>query len=247
MQRIYRSPPDEGAGGGSGGGNTGTPPAQGGNNSAGNPGGVDNNAGQDPLDLGNLWVEPEETKASGTPPAESTTSETQANPVAQFDEAIKTLDFGVAMKPETMQELADGNIDGFNQQINGLLRESFRANLTVVGHMFKQLKAEMAQQFQNDVGTTLNNREQQQYLVQKIPQAANPVLAPVISQVFTQAMKKHGSKEKAVEVTQAYIRNLAREAGGAVFPEDGGDLNPNFAGGSRNANHTDWSDYFGLK
>ena len=236
---------------------TPTPQASG-DNTAGNSGGTGaessgtNNGGQE-FDLSAFWAGPGEGSSASPRKGESAESgesssgqqqqsgqgEQQTNPVQQLATDIGGLTFENPMTREAMDQLSEGNIEGFQAGINKLgqqaVQQAIRLMLPILGQVRDGLRSEI----QGGIQTNNTSRENEAALSKAFPAYSNPATRPQIEQVFNQAMKHMGNdRTKAIALAKDMLRLQVQtlESDVDLPPRTSGD---GFGGPSRNIN---WAD-----
>ena len=226
LMRASAPPGDGGAGGGgtqgggqqggsggtqgSGGTNTG---GNNGQNGGGDSGGGNNTGGafdadsfwQSPGPSGNGSPNPQGSGSDGTNPGGSGTGGDDNQQYGQqLGQQIGQFNPGVAMTAETLQQIAEGNPQGFNDALVNAQRSTLQQGLQMtVGIM--QIMAEMDRR----MSTRETNRDNTAALETAIPIAKQPGMQPIVNAVFAQALTRSGGdRTKAIAMTKQMMQNM---------------------------------------
>lgn len=210
VRRIMKSPDgheDGNPGGGEGNsgvndGNTGTPPA-GGNNDGNdfNPDAFWGSSSPDGQQNNPDGGQPN----GGTPPA---------NPAEEIATAINTANFGVFFDDAVTAEINDGNFENFNQRMNQGLQAATRQSVQYSMQVMKMYGDRILAQVREEMAGTLEGRDDQAQLIRDFPSAANPQIAPMIQQVYGQALQNTGGdRVKAVTQAKRMLALMAQTSG----------------------------------
>jgi hypothetical protein len=102
----------------------------------------------------------------------------------------------------------------------------------------------MEAKFESLVSQRLGNDKAMTALYDSIPSAQDPVLGPVVKNVYEQALKVSGNdSKKAIGLTKDMLKAMGERGAGDMgleFPPDAS------GGGSNRRNQTDWTKALGL-
>lgn len=144
---------------------------------------------------------------------------------------LNNLNFGSIFDAAVVTEINEGNFDNFNQRYNQALQNSVRQSLMLNVQVMRQYGERIMEQMRGEFAGTLEGRDDQSQLIKDFPAAANPLVAPVIQNVYSQALKNAGGdRVKAVAQTKRMIAMLSRNTSGDlglnVAPQSEHDVSP---------------------
>lgn len=218
--RLRRDGEEEGGGTPSAGGDN----ASGGQgNSSGDASGAgeSNNTGNG-FDASSFWQGPAQ-EGSGTPSGESASGnqpESDTKEKGGFGEQLTAqlqgLNFGESvLTPEVTEQINNGDFSGFQKNMNSALQTAVRHSLAMNVQILRPFAEQLMSQMRDEIASTLNSRDNTDTLVRDFPAAKDPRVAPVIRQVFEQALKNtKGNREQAVSQTKEMIKLMANTAAG---------------------------------
>jgi len=124
---------------------------------------------------------------------------------------LNQLNFGAVFDDSVVKEINEGNFENFNTRMNSMMQQSVRQSLLMNVQIMKQFGERIIGQMREEFSGTLEGRDDQAQLIRDFPAAANPMVAPIIQQVFSQALKNAGGdRAKAVTQTKKMIGLLSR-------------------------------------
>lgn len=128
---------------------------------------------------------------------------------------LEALDFGAVFDDNIVAEINNGNFTNFNQRMQGQMQQAVRQSLLMNVQIMRQFGDRLVGQMREEFSGTLEGRDDQAQLVRDFPAAANPLVAPIIQQVYGQALKNAGGdRGKAVTQTKKMIALMSRNTGG---------------------------------
>lgn len=144
---------------------------------------------------------------------------------------LNELNFGPMFDDKIVAEINEGNFDNFNQRMTQTLQGTVRQSLMLNVQVMRQYGERIMEQMRGEFAGTLEGRDDQSQLIKDFPAAANPLVAPVIQNVYSQALKNsNGDRVKAVAQTKQMIAMLSRNTGGDlglnVAPQSEHDVSP---------------------
>lgn len=210
------------AGGESGSGSGFTPPAGGGNGGeSGQSGQQANNTG-DQFDPAAFWNSPAPA-GQGASQGESAAnnqgeSGTQAptNLGQQLTTQLASMKFGDPIfNEEIAQQINNGDFSGVQQRIEASMQNSVKQALGMMIQIMRPFGDQLQSQMRTEFGGTLEGRDNNEALVRDFPSAKDPRVAPVVKQVFEQALKNTGNKrELAVKQTKEMLALMSNVTSG---------------------------------
>lgn len=127
---------------------------------------------------------------------------------------LNQLNFGAVFDDNVVKEINEGNFENFNTRMNSMMQQGVRQSLLMNVQIMKQFGERIISQMREEFSGTLEGRDDQAQLIKDFPAAANPMVAPIIQQVFSQALKNaNGDRGKAVTQTKKMIGLLSRNTG----------------------------------
>lgn len=246
MGRLMRAP-DHPAPGNEGTGDNNQAGVGGNNSESTTGGGGEDNSGQS-FDAEAFWngPAPENNDASGN--GESAINGTQGsgtqgqggnqdgdNVGDALARQLSTLNFGESVfDPKVVEQINEGNFDGFNERMNSVLQGAVRNSLLMNVQVIREYGVRLKQQILDEVQGTLIGRDDQSQLIKDFPAAANPKIAPAIQRIFDQALKNtNGNRVEAVKQTKQMMSLMASETASDlnldVAPRGQGDSRPSTA------------------
>lgn len=203
-----------------------TPPAEsggGGNNPTGNgdgtgnvtPGG-DNPSGAD--DLATFWGD-----GNGAEPnAESLTPEQEKEQQTALGTELKTAIESFqppapVFTQETAEQIAAGNFEGINsimaQAHQATIQQSLLLTSKLVGAVVKRMQSD----FDQRINSNLGQRDDNQFLQSEFPLAKDPAFAPMVTRVWSQALKNSkGDRQAAIRMTRGMLEAFGEKASPSV-------------------------------
>lgn len=222
-------------------------PDNGGDNAAGGqgnptpgsgvPASESNNAG-DTFDPTSFWDSPPEDNG-GAPPGESASTTT---PPAGTEEKggfaqtlttqLQSMTFGDPIfNAEVAEQINAGNFEGVEKRFQSQLQTAVRQGLALNVQVLRPFAEQLMQQMRDEFGSTLSQRDDTDTLTRDFPAAKNPQVAPMIKQVFEQALRRtKGNRSEAVAQTKQMIALMASTTADDlqldVAPRGAGDSRP---------------------
>lgn len=209
MGRFLRAPDghpdggtDSGTGENNGGGNSGE--SNGDSNSQ-------NNTGQAP-DGTQFWNEPpEDSNANGNNNDGSDDSQQFGQTI---NETIQGLNFGELFTADIGTQIQEGDLTGINDRFQELGRSMVTQSVQQSIRIMQRFGAQLLEQSQAQISEALGGRDNDSELVTAFPAAMkDPASAPLVKQVFTQAMKHtKGDRKGAIEMTRSMLSMVGKGA-----------------------------------
>lgn len=139
----------------------------------------------------------------------------QTDAATELTNQLTNLNFGEMFDPAVVTEINEGNFTNFNQRMNQTLQNAVRQSLVMSVQVMRQYGERLTEQMRGEFSGTLEGRDDQAQLVKDFPAAANPMVAPIIQQVYSQALTNaKGNRVQAVAQTKKMIGLLSRNTGG---------------------------------
>lgn len=201
------------------------------NNTGGNPdpepdsSSSQDNSGQ-PEDYGTFWNDPKPDDP--TPDSSQQTAEPDAGSQlgTQLAQTIQNANFGEAFTREIGEQLAEGNMEGANAQINGMMRQSLQQSVAMTAQIVEAYGKQMQARFEQMIEQRFGSQETQKTLEETFKGMRDPAMAPVIQGVFNQAMAHTKDRAKALEMTRGMLKAMGK-SGAADMGLDSPPSNPN--------------------
>lgn len=200
---------------------------------AGNAGDSGDNTGDD-ADLASFWNS--SSDADGDNPDSSGGSDDSnasggTDTATELGNQLQALNFGNMFDSDVVKEINEGNFETFNTRMNQTLQQSVRQSLTMNVQIMRQYGERIMEQMRGEFSGTLEGRDDQTQLIKDFPAAANPLVAPIIQNVYSQALKNaKGNRVAAVAQTKKMIglmsRNTGADLGLNVAPQSEHDSTP---------------------
>lgn len=205
----------EGAGGGtSGGGDNNAGNAGGNGGESGNSGGDSNNNGA-AFDGSSFWggsaqdgnAAPNGESAGGSGSESGDGSSDGGNVGQALTQQLQSMSFGDPIfTNEVAEQINNGDFNGVQQRFDAMGQNIVRQSLSMVVQILKPFAQQMQDQMRDEFSSTLTNRDNNDTLVKDFPAAKDPRVAPMIRQVFNQALQNNrGNREAAVSQTKEMI------------------------------------------
>lgn len=138
----------------------------------------------------------------------------QNDSATQLGEQLNNLNFGAVFDTDIVTEINNGDFTNFNARMNTHLQNTVRQSLLMNVQVMRQYGERIMAQMREEFSGTLEGRDDQAQLIKDFPAAANPMVAPIIQQIFSQALKNSGGdRGKAVTQTKKMVRLMARNTG----------------------------------
>ena len=207
----------DGAGGGTPGGDAGN--AGGNSGDSAQSGGDSNNSGED-FDPSAFWggsgqggsSASSEESAGGSGSDSNTGGSSDGENISQtLTQQLENLSFGDPIfTNEIAEQINNGDFNGVQERFNAMgqniVRQALSMTVQILRPFAEQIQSQMREEFQG----TLTNRDNNDTLVRDFPAAKDPRVAPVIKQIFSQALKNTGNnRERAVSQTKEMLRFMA--------------------------------------
>jgi len=244
MGRLMRAPDHDGF--------TGAPegftPGGEENNTGGNSGQPNgesqeqNNSGDD-FDPVAFWNE-DDGETDGSPSnrssaeSDDSSSSTEGNDFAtQLVSRIDSLNFDGVFTAEIASQLNEGNFDGANEAIQNNLRKAVKESMVTQVQMMRKFSEGMISQVKQMIGESMKTDKNENALLSSIPAARNPKTAPLVKNIYQQALRKSkGDTTKAINATKQMLATLTSE----TADELGFDVAPTDPHASRAPKKTNW-------
>lgn len=234
----------------------GATPAGGGDNAAGgqgnsNPGATGesgaNNTGEG-FDPATFWTGPDQG-GSGAPSGESATGTTPGSGTGNDGNDLQTslttqlqsLSFGDPVFDATIAEQINaGDFTGVQKRLDASMQTAVRQSMSMNVQILRPFAEQLMNQMREEFGATLNGRDNNDTLVRDFPSAKDPRVAPIVSSIFSQALKNtKGNRDLAVSQT----KEMLRLAAGTTAGDLGIEINPRGESDSGRQNPTiNWLD-----
>lgn len=128
---------------------------------------------------------------------------------------LDNLNFGAVFDQQMVQEINEGNFENFNNRMQSQMQQVVRQSLLMSVQVMRQFGDRLVGQMREEFSGTLEGRDDQAQLIRDFPAAANPMVAPIIQQIFSQALKNSGGdRGKAVTQTKKMVSLMSRNTGG---------------------------------
>jgi len=219
---LYSSMPNEDPPGGDEGG--------GGADESGN---AENNGGTNEYDVADYWNAPEETPDGGpaTPPAVATPP-AAVDPLEQLDAHFAKMEFG-EIPPEALQAATQGDPIAMNEAIGGMLRGVMAKSAVFMAQAMQAQRTELEAKMASTMSTKIRSNEATAALHAALPFAANPGVAPVVTPIFAQALRRNKGNVTA-SITE--VRNFLAATNKLSAKDLGQRITPTPAPGSEDYN-----------
>lgn len=199
----------------------------------GNPASGGNNGGGE-VDAMAFWKGPDGDDGQN---GESGDQPQFSDPTQEISDTLQNLNFGNFFDAETVNQINDGNFEGINQRFTGIVQQSVRQSLGLTTQIMKAYGERILAQAREEARGTLDGRDDQAQLVKDFPAAADPKVAPMVQNVYSQALKNtKGDRVAAVKQTKEMLALFSRTTGSdlnlTVAPRSENDSIPQAA--------TDW-------
>lgn len=196
-------------------------PSGGGDNTGGNSGesgqsGSDSNNTGDGFDPTSFWGGSGQGGGSA-PSGESAggsgfDSNTDGGDIGStLTQQLESMSFGDPIfTSEVAEQINGGDFSGVQQRFDAMGQNIVRQSLSMVVQILRPFAEQLQGQIREEFQGTLTSRDNNETLVRDFPAAKNPQIAPVIQQVFSQALKNTGgNRERAVSQTKEMLRFMA--------------------------------------
>lgn len=200
----------------------------------GNTGDSDDNAGDD-AELSAFWGgssdgdgnNPDSSGGSDDSDSSGGTNDT----ATELGNQLQNLNFGAMFDDTVVKEINEGNFETFNTRMNQTMQNAVRQSLVMNVQVMRQYGERIMEQMRGEFSGTLEGRDDHAQLIKDFPAAANPLVAPIIQQVYGQALKNaKGNRGVAVTQTKKMIslmsRNTGADLGLNVAPQSENDVPP---------------------
>lgn len=203
----------------------GATPGQGATNTGGNSGesgqsgGESNNTG-DGFDPASFWQGPGQGGSSASQGESAGNSGSDSGADGSSNEGdigtaltqqLQSMSFGDPIfTNEVAEQINNGDFNGVQQRFNAMGQNIVRQSLSMMVQILRPFAEQMQNQMREEFQGTLSNRDNMDTLVRDFPTAKDPRVAPLIQQVFSQALKNTGgNRERAVSQTKEMLRLVA--------------------------------------
>lgn len=198
--------------------------ATGGNSgAAGNSDSGGNNDGQ-AFDATSFWNSPEpnadgssnDGSANGGDSASGNGGDQGGNFAEQLTTQLNGLSFGEPLlNAEIAEQINNGDFTGFEKRATAMMQQTVRHALSMNVQILRPLAEQILQQVDQKIQSTLSGRDDSDALLTDFPAARDPKVAPMIRQVFNQALKNtKGDRKTAVSQTKEMIALMTNTAAG---------------------------------
>lgn len=198
------------AGGDNGGGNSG---------GAGNSGGDSNNTG-DQFNPDAFWGGSDqaggaapngESAGSGGSDSGNGSSGDGGDVGQLLTQQLQSMSFGDPIfTPEVAEQINNGDFNGVQERFNSMGQTIVRQSLGMMVQILRPFAEQLQNQMREEFSSTLTGRDNEDQLIRDFPAAKDPRVAPVVKQVFQQALKNtNGNRERAVSQTKEMMRLMA--------------------------------------
>ncbi len=200
----------------------------------GNTGESDDNAGDD-AELSAFWGgspdgdgnNPDSSGGSDDSNSSGGTDDT----ATELGNQLQALNFGAMFDDTVVKEINEGNFENFNTRMNQMMQQGVRQSLVMNVQIMRQYGERLIEQMRGEFSGTLEGRDDHAQLIKDFPAAKNPLVAPIVQNVYEQALKNaKGNRVAAVAQTKKMIGLLARNTGGylglTVAPQSENDTPP---------------------
>ena len=212
--------------------------------SGNNGNGADNTGGADTFKPEGFWNTPAADPAPASQNGNAATQE-PAKEGGGFD-AIQSLVTGFKassfMTPEVVNKMGENDFTGFDAGLQAHGQQVLQQSTQIMMATLKEVIPALMSQMQGMVGGTLGERDTKAFLESKFTAAKDPSTAPVVRQIFDQAMSLcKGDKTAAEKMTRTMLQTMGNTVGRDVnleVPANNGRGGP--------AVKTDWFDELGI-
>ena len=169
--------------------------------------------------------------SGGSDDSDSSGGTNTTDTATELGNQLQNLNFGAMFDDNVVREINEGNFDNFNTRMNQTLQQAVRQSLVMNVQVMRQYGERIMEQMRGEFSGTLEGRDDQTQLIKDFPAAANPLVAPIIQQVYGQALKNaKGNRSVAVTQTKKMIslmsRNTGADLGLNVAPQSENDAPP---------------------
>ena len=178
---------------------------------------ADNN-GQS-LDPEAFWKEPVVDKP-GSPsgvsaaPEDSATGQPQDNVGKMITDRIDAFQPTPVFNDDIAEQLAEGNLDGVNENLTALVQEGIRESTVTNAHMMREFGTALLSEVKAMIGQQESNKETEGSLADAFPSGyADPTMRRQITQVFQQSLKHtDGDRKAAIAMTRDMLKVMGKSA-----------------------------------
>ena len=126
---------------------------------------------------------------------------------------LESMSFGDPIfTSEVAEQINAGDFSGVQERFDSMGQNIVRQSLSMVVQILRPFAEQLQSQIREEFQGTLNSRDNNETLVRDFPAAKNPQVAPVIQQIFSQALKNTGgNRERAVSQTKEMLRFMANQ------------------------------------
>lgn len=210
------------------------PGADGNFQSGGQPEPIQNNTGQAD-DFTQFWEEPKEEgdanlgSPSATPSDSVGSPDQQANPMAQLDTMIQSIQFDDVMTDDVSKAINENDMSGFNAGMAKMGQAAVKQSLIMAARMMGELQTKMQASQDARFEELMSADKSEQALHSALPFSQQPQFAPIAKGIFAQAMKHTGGdRAKALTMTERFFVNITKDSasdlGLGVAPRGEGDV-----------------------
>lgn len=220
----------------------GATPSAGESNAGGNPptgatpGGESNNGGQD-FDPASFWTGPAPSPAASpsggsVPGNESVPGNQQPSLQETLSTQLESMLFGDPIFDQAIAaEINEGNFEGVQKRFESMMQTGVRQAMQMNVQILRPFAEQMMNQMREEFSSTMNGRDNEESLVKDFPVAKDPKIAPIVQQIYTQALKNtNNDRTKAVANTKEMLRVMAGVTADdlqlTVAPRGEGDYRP---------------------
>lgn len=177
-------------------------------------------------------------------PQPGTGQQQQPNAAESLRSRLEALKFGDSVLTDSViEQMNEGNLDGFNANLNKAMQEVVKQTLYMVAPMMQNLQTNMGKEIDSRVNKTVTADKNLSYLHDNFAMAKEPDFAPVLEGVYAQALTRNkGNREQALSTTKRFFKAMSTK----MAP----DVDLSFAPGtgqgnqSETADQTDWKEFF---
>lgn len=118
---------------------------------------------------------------------------------------------------EIGEQLAEGNMEGANQQFQKLSRDIMQQSVIQSAKIMQHLSQQLLGEVESRISQALGGEKDSQALESAFPSMKDPAVRPVINGVFRQAMQHtKGDRQAALDMTRGMLQAMGK-AGSADF------------------------------
>jgi len=150
--------------------------------------------------------------AQGDPAAPS-------SPTASLDQVLQGVQFGPeALTAEAYEQLQQGDLTGFNANMQAAQTDTMRQTLLLVGQIMQNFRGGFEQDIQQMIESRITDENRTQYFDAEMPDVPEAV-KPIYTSLFAQSLKNtKGDKKAALQMTKTMLAQLGVAIGNPRDP-----------------------------